>query len=212
MSIPLPAGTQLILTGPVQAVELLTLAPAEVGDGQTIPVLVMGSDSPPARGMVSVPTPYGVMRAIGALDAEQGLITLRMGKLPAAWQRRDAHRMPLAVPLRGTTVSLPALAGAGAPSSTAPIRFNGITVDVSPGGLSATLTVESEALRLPAGIRDVFVELDPHGARPVAATLRVVDVRSDRLRGEFEYLQPSDWMHLAKMAREADESELPPTD
>ncbi|GAA3396070.1 PilZ domain-containing protein [Cryptosporangium minutisporangium] len=210
MTIPLPAGTQLILTGPAQAVELLTLAAAQVGDQEQIPVLVMGSDAPPQRGMISVPTPFGVMRTIAALDAEQGVVTLKMAKIPPAWQRRDAHRMPLAVPLRGTTVSLPALAGAGAPSSNRPVRFNGTTLDVSPGGLSASLTVESDGLRLPPGIRDVFLEIDPFSDHPVAATLRVVDIRSDRLRGEFEYLQPGDWLHLAKLAREA--AELPPLD
>src|SRR5262249_10526916 len=161
---------------------------AEVGDQEQIQVLVMGSDVPPQRGMISIPTPFGVMRTIASLDEEQGVVTLKMAKIPPAWQRRDAHRMSLSVPLRGTTVSTPALAGAGAPSSTAPVRFNGMTTDISPGGLSASLTVESEALRLPPGIRDVFIEIDPFSAHPVAATLRVVDVRSDRLRGEFEYL------------------------
>jgi hypothetical protein len=203
MSIPLAAGSQLILTGPVQAVELLTLADGQVGDGETLNVLVMGSDTPPQRGMVSIPTPYGVMRTIATLDAALGLVTLRMSKIPPAWQRRDAHRMPFEIELRGTTVALQALAGAGAPSSSGPVRFNGTTVDISPGGLSARLKVESDGLRLPPGVRDVFVEIDPFGPRPVAATLRVVDVRSDLFRGEFEYLAPSDWMHLAKLAREA---------
>ncbi|TQS46846.1 PilZ domain-containing protein [Cryptosporangium phraense] len=210
MTIPLPAGTQLILTGPVQAVELLTLAPAEVGDQEQISVLVMGSESPPQRGMISIPTPFGVMRTVAALDVDLGVVTLKMAKIPPAWQRRDAHRMPLVVPLRGTTVSLPALAGSAGPAQTRPVRFNGTTVDISPGGLSAVLTVESDALRLPSGVRDVFLELDPFSAHPVAATLRVVDVRSDQLRGEFEYLQPSDWLHLAAMARQA--AELPPLD
>lgn len=210
MTIPLPAGTQLILTGPAQTVELLTLAPAEVGDQEQIPVLVMGSDAPPQRGMISIPTPFGVMRTIAALDADAGTITLKMSKIPRAWQRRDAHRMPLVVPLRGTTVSLPALAGAGAPGPHRPVRFNGTTVDISPGGLSARLTVESDALRLPSGVRDVFLEIDPSSAHPVAATLRVVDVRSDQLRGVFDYLAPSDWLHLAQLARDA--SELPPLD
>ncbi|MFI5954338.1 PilZ domain-containing protein [Cryptosporangium sp. NPDC051539] len=210
MTIPLPAGTQLILTGPVQAVELLTLAPAEVGDQEQISVLVMGSDAPPQRGMISIPTPFGVMRTVAALDAELGVVTLKMAKIPPAWQRRDAHRMSLVVPLRGTTVSLPALAGAGPRTSGRPVRFNGTTVDISPGGLSAVLTVESDALRLPSGVRDVFLELDPYSSHPVAATLRVVDVRSDQLRGEFEYLQPSDWLHLAAMARDA--AELPRLD
>jgi hypothetical protein len=203
MSIPLAAGTQLILTGPVQAVELLTLEDGEVGDNQTLPVLVMGAENPPQRGMISIPTPYGVMRTIAVLDLEQGLVTLRMSKIPPAWQRRDAHRMPLKLKLRGTTVALPALAGAGAPAETAPVRFNGHTVDVSPGGLSAILSVESDALRLPQGVRDVFIEIDPDGIRPVAATLRVVDVKSDRLRGEFEYLNPNDWLHLHKLAKMA---------
>ena len=205
MAIPLAAGTQLILTGPVQAVELLTLTDGEVGDGEQLSVLVMGSDNPPQRGMISIPTAYGVMRTIATLDLDRGLVTLRMSKIPPAWQRRDAHRMPLVLKLRGTTVALPALAGAGAPASTAPVRFNGTTVDISPGGLSATLSVESDALRLPPGVRDMFVEIDPQGARPVAATLRVVDVRSDRLRGEFEYLAPSDWMYLAKLAKKSGE-------
>jgi hypothetical protein len=205
MTIPLAAGTQLILTGPVQAVELLTLADGEVGDGKQLSVLVMGSDNPPQRGMISIPTPYGVMRTIAALDLDRGLVTLRMSKIPPAWQRRDAHRMPLELRLRGTTVAMPALAGAGAPTSATPVRFNGTTVDISPGGLSAILSVETDALRLPSGVRDVFVEIDPQGARPVAATLRVVDVRSDRLRGEFEYLAPSDWMYLAKLAKQAGE-------
>lgn len=208
MTIPLPAGTQLILTGPVQAVELLTLAPAEVGDQEQISVLVIGSDSPPQRGMISVPTPFGVIRTVAALDADLGVVTLKMAKIPPAWQRRDAHRMPLVVPLRGTTVSLPALAGAGPPGSGRPVRVNGTTVDVSPGGLSARLTVESDALRLPPSVRDVFLELDPLSAHPVAASLRIVDVRSDQLRGEFEYLQAGDWLHLAAMARSA--AELPP--
>jgi hypothetical protein len=203
MSIPLAAGSQLILTGPVQAVELLTLADGEIGDGEKLNVLVMGSDTPPQRGMVSIPTQYGVMRTIATLDAAEGVVTLRMSKIPPAWQRRDAHRTPLVLELRGTTVALPALAGAGAPSSKAPVRFNGTTVDISPGGLSARLTVESDGLRLPPGVRDVFVELDPFGGHPVAATLRVVDVRSDLLRGEFEYLNPSDWIYLAKLARAA---------
>ena len=203
MTIALAAGTQLILTGPVQAVELLTLADGEVEDGAQLSVLVMGSDNPPQRGMISIPTPYGVMRTIATLDADLGIVALRMSKIPAAWQRRDAHRMPLALKLRGTTVALPALAGAGPPSAITPVRFNGTTVDISTGGLSATLLVESDALRLPPGVRDVFVEIDPYGARPVAATLRVVDVRSDRLRGEFEYLAPKDWVHLANLAREA---------
>ena len=210
MTIPLPAGTQLILTGPAQAVELLTLLPAMVGDQEQIPVLVMGSDAPPQRGMISIPTPFGVMRTIAALDVDAGTITLKMSKIPPAWQRRDAHRMPLVVPIRGTTVSLPALAGAGAPSSHRAVRFNGTTLDISPGGLSARLTVESDGLRLPSGVRDIFLEIDPHSAHPVAATLRVVDVRSDRLRGEFEYLSPSDWMYLAQLARDA--SDLPPLD
>ncbi len=115
-------------------------------------------------------------------------------------QRRDDVRGVVDLPLRGTATSGPAVGGLR--GELPGVALHGHTVDISAGGLRAEVQLDAAGggmHELPEGLRDLFVELDSAGARPIGAVLRVVRLRSGLLGARFLIISPADRDYVASL-------------
>ena len=201
--VTVPAGSTLMLrTIDGRSIALFSMTAAVVGqegilDVLTIPGLDERIEEPVERGMVELPTADGLLYVPALLQRDEGKLLIRSAEPMRPQQRRQAPRYGLAVPLRGAAILGPGeaeLEGGGRS-----VTFHGHTIDVAAGGLQATL-VGDRGVRLPQGLRGIYVELDPGEPQAVAVALTVVKFRSDLLRARFSFISLADWARLRERA------------
>ena len=185
-----------------RSIALFSMSDATVGQEGIVDVLSLPGldghiEEATERGMVELPTPDGLLYVPALLRREEGQLLIRSAEPIRPQQRRQAPRYGLAVPLRGAAILGPGeseLAGGGRS-----VTFHGHTIDVAAGGLQATL-IGDRGMRLPQGLRGIYVELDPGQPQAVAVALTVVKFRSDLLRARFSFISLADWARLRERA------------
>ena len=183
-----PAGSSLILRrGDGTAVGMVTLADVSaklLGDLPAIPV--MSLEDPAARqvGVVELVSTSGVAWAEAELRGD--LLRLIGDASDTLVQRRSSHRRHERRPFFGSAELArvpPRLVGPR-------VRFSGQVLNISATGVLLRAVPEGEGHCLPAGVTAVMIEAEmPWGV--FQAAVRVIDQRSEFLRGEFTWLPPS---------------------
>jgi len=183
-----PAGSSLILRrgdGTAAAMVTLTDVSAKLlGNLPDIPV--MSLEDPAARqvGVVELVTTSGVAWAEAELRGD--LLRLLGDASDTLVQRRTSQRRHERRPFVGTAeLARPPRAIVGRR-----VRFAGQVLNISATGVLLSAVPEGGGHCLPAGVTAVMIEAEmPWGA--FQAAVRVIDQRSEYLRGEFTWLPPS---------------------
>lgn len=180
-----PAGSSLTLRrADGTAVTMVTLADISAQLLDDLPAIpVMSLEDPAARqaGVLELVSTSGVAWVEAELRGD--LLRLTGHPSDALVQRRASHRRPEQRPMFGTA-ELPRAPGS---SVRRRVRFDGQVLNISASGVLLRAVPEGGGHSLPAGVTAVMIEADmPWG--PLAAAVRVVDQRSDLLRGEFSWL------------------------
>jgi len=183
-----PAGSSLILRrADGTAVTMVTLADVSAKllcDLPAIPVMSLAEPAARHAGVVELVCTSGAAWAEAELRGD--LLRLIGDASDTLVQRRSSHRRHDRHPFVGVAE----LPGGSASAAGSWIRFGGQVLNVSTSGVLLRAVPEAGAHCLPAGLTEVTIEADmPWGALP--ATVRVVDQRSEFLRGEFTALPPS---------------------
>jgi len=183
-----PAGSSLTLRRTDgTAVTMVTLADVSAKLLCDLPAIpVMSLEDPAARhaGLVELVCTSGAAWAEAELRGD--MLRLIGDASDTLVQRRSSHRRHERRPYVGIAEF------AGDPSNPAgrKIRFGGQVLNVSASGVLLRAVPETASHCLPAGVTAVTIEADmPWGMLP--ATVRVVDQRSEFLRGEFTLLPSS---------------------
>lgn len=180
-----PAGSTLTLRrSDGTAVTMVTLADISAKLLCDLPAIpVMSLEDPAARhaGLVELVCTSGAAWAEAELRGD--MLRLIGDASDTLVQRRSSHRRHERRPYVGIAEL------AGDPTGRT-IRFGGHVLNVSASGVLLRAVPETGSHCLPAGVTTVTIEADmPWGMLP--ATVRVVDQRSEFLRGEFTSLPPS---------------------
>jgi hypothetical protein len=150
------------------------------------PIRVMSLEDPAARhfGVVELVSTSGA----AWVEAELGGDELRLlgDASDTLVQRRTSYRRQDSRPCVGVAEFT---ADPGSPAGRR-IRFGGQVLNISASGVLLRAVPETGGHCLPGGAATVTIDADmPWGVLP--ATARVVDQRSEFLRGEFTWLPPS---------------------
>lgn len=188
-----PAGSSLILRrADGTAVTMVTLADVSadlIDDLPDIPVMSLEDPAERHAGVVELVTSSGAAWAEAELRGD--LLRVTGDPSDTLVQRRASRRRPDHRPYVGVAE---VAAEPGSPLRRT-IRFGGEVLNISSAGVLLRAVPQGEGHRLPSGVTTVTIEADmPWGRLP--ATVRVVDQRSDLLRGEFTGLTPSDTVQL----------------
>lgn len=188
-----PAGSSLVLRrADGTAVTMVTLVDVSAGLLGDLPAIrVMSLEDPAVRhaGVVELVSSSGAAWAEAELRGD--LLRLIGDPSDTLVQRRSSRRRPDRRPCVGVA-KLP-----GEPDGPVrrTIRFGGEVLNISASGVLLRAYLEADGHCLPAGVTSVTIEADmPWG--PLNAAARVVDQRSEFLRGEFTGLPPHDASRL----------------
>jgi hypothetical protein len=188
--ISVPARGRLVLRAPNgRSAELRALSDAPVTDLGVIPVLASQRARAIGEGTAELPTERGVVFVPARLH-RNGLELHVTGPVRPL-QRRTDVRAPIELPLHGTATGAHRAGLLGLVQRT---ELVGRTVDLSGGGLRARL----EPSELADAARELYVELDGSGPRPVGAVLQVVALRSGLLQARFLIIAPADREYLVR--------------
>lgn len=183
-----PAGSSLILRrGDGTAVTMVTMADVSaklLDDLPAIPVMSLEDPATRQTGVVELVSTSGVAWAEAELRGD--LLRLIGDASDTLVQRRSSHRVHEQRPFFGTAE----LARTPGRLVGRRVRFGGQLLNISASGVLLRAVPEEGGHCLPAGVTAVMIEAEmPWGAFPAA--VRVVDQRSEFLRGEFTWLPPS---------------------
>lgn len=186
-----PAGSSLTLRRTDgTAVTMVTLADVSAKLLCDLPAIpVMSLEDPAARhaGVVELVCTSGAAWAEAELRGD--MLRLIGDASDSLVQRRSSHRRHERRPYVGVAEFAGDPAGPGGPAGRR-IPFGGQVLNVSASGVLLRAVPETGGHCLPGGVTAVTIEADmPWGTLP--ATVRVVDQRSEFLRGEFTLLPPS---------------------
>jgi hypothetical protein len=191
--IVLDTGTSRI---PVRALrEVLLVRP------WVVPVLAPVRALESCDGVVEIPTDTGLFSAPAHLGVCDGALELRPGAAdaPALLQRRDDVRGRVALPLRA------AAADGAAERALGDAVLEGVTIDVSAGGLS--IDVGPDGIPTPRGAR-FYLELALPEGEVVPAVVSVVQAGDQRLGARFVDIAPADTDRLARLVFRLQREEL----
>jgi len=182
-----PAGSSLILRrADGTVVSMVTLADVSAKLLCDLPAIpVMSLEDPAARhaGVVELVSNLGAAWAEAELRGD--LLRLIGDASDTLVQRRSSHRRHDHRPYVGVAE----LAGEPGGPAGRRIRFGGQVLNISASGVLLRAVPETDGHCLPAGVTSMTIEADmPWGVLP--ATARVIDQRSEFLRGEFTVLAP----------------------
>jgi hypothetical protein len=186
------AGARLVLRTDDGSVTLRAVRDVRLEGRWAVPVLAPLRALQGGDGVVEVATDTGLYSAPAHLQVRSDGLDLVLGSTdaPALLQRRDDVRGRIAMPLRATA------ADRAAERVWGQTVLEGVTIDVSAGGLSADLHPRSIAASRGARL---YVELAlPDGAL-VPAVVSVVHVADRRLHGRFVDIAPADTERLARL-------------
>jgi len=180
-----PAGSSLTLRrADGTAITMVTLADVSAKLFCDLPAIsVMSLEDPAARhaGVVELVSTSGAAWVEAELRGD--LLRLIGDASDTLVQRRSSHRRPDQRRFAGVAEL------AGGPGGRT-IRCGGRILNISASGVLLQAVPEADGQRLPAGVAAVTIEADmPWGVMP--AVVRVIDQRSEFLRGEFTGLPPS---------------------
>lgn len=183
-----PAGSSLILRrGDGTAVTMVTLSDVSaklLGELPAIPV--MSLEDPAARhvGVVELVSTSGVAWAEAELRGD--LLRLIGDASDTLVQRRSSYRRREQRPFIGTAE----LAREPRRLVGRRVRFGGQVLNISATGIMLRAVPEGGGHCLPAGVTALMIETEmPWGT--FQAAIRVIDQRSEFLRGEFTWLPPA---------------------
>jgi len=183
-----PAGSSLILRrADGTAVTMVTLADVTaklLGELPDIPVMSLEDPAVRHAGVVELVSTSGVAWAEAELRGD--LLRLLGDASDTLLQRRSSHRRQESLPFVGTAE----LAREPRRIVGRRVRFGGQVLNISATGVLLRAVPEGGGHCLPPGVTAVMIEADmPWGALPAA--VRVIDQRSEYLRGEFTWLPPT---------------------
>jgi PilZ domain len=188
----IPAGSRLSWHTAAGRVPLRALAEVELTGHWAVPVLAPLRALGGGDGVLEVATATGPVSVAAHLRIRDGVLELCPGTAatPVLRQRRLDVRGGLALPLRATA------ADATAQRALSDGVVEGVTLDVSAGGLGADLHPRS-GLAL-YGSR-LYLELTLPEGRLVPSVLAVVELSDRTLHGRFVDIAPADREHLVKL-------------
>lgn len=183
-----PAGSSLILRrGDGTAVTMVTMADVSaklLGELPEIPVMSLEDPAALQVGVVELVSTSGVAWAEAELRGD--VLRLIGDASDTLVQRRSSHRRPDRRPFVGTAELARPPGRLVGPR----VRFNGQVLNISASGVLLRAVPEGGGHYLPAGVTAVMIEAEmPWGM--FQAAVRVIDQRSEYLRGVFTWLPPS---------------------
>lgn len=194
-------GARLVLRTDNGSVTLRALRDVQLEGRWTVPVLAPLRALQGGDGVVEIATDTGLFSAPAHLRVRDGVLDLALGSTdtPALLQRRDDVRGRIAVPLRAVA------ADRAAEQAWGQAVLEGVTIDISAGGLSADLHPRSASA--PRGAR-LYLELTLPDGTLVPAVVSVVQVADRRLHGRFVDIAPADSERLARLVFQLQRQEL----
>jgi hypothetical protein len=183
-----PAGSSLTLRrSDGTAVTMVTMADVSaklLGDLPAIPVMSLEDPAVRQAGVLELVSTSGV--AWAEAELRDDMLRLLGDASDTLVQRRSSHRRPEQLPFVGTAE----LAREPGRLVGRRARFGGQVLNISASGVLLRAVPEDGAHCLPPGVTAVMIETEmPWGM--FQAAVRVIDQRSEYLRGEFTWLPPS---------------------
>jgi hypothetical protein len=195
------AGSRIVLRTSAGSVTLRALRDVVLDGRWAVPVLAPLRALQDGDGVVEIATESGLYSGEAHLRVTEGLLELHPGSAdaPALLQRRGDVRGRVTLPLRA------AAADTAASRALGETILEGVTLDVSAGGLGVDLHPRSEVT--PRGAR-LYLELTlPDGAL-VPAVVSVVALADRRLHGRFVDIAAADTQRLVRMIFEQQRRDL----
>ncbi|MGL4173443.1 MAG: PilZ domain-containing protein [Actinomycetota bacterium] len=191
------SGTRLMVqasSGPDRTISVRTLGDARLRPGCEIPVLVEAEAMDFPGGTTALVTTVGVVTWTASIVRQQGIFLVRLGEIIHIDQRRREPR-------RAITLDLVAVPRDH--SMVGPRVLSGLTVDVSRGGLHATLlaplhlphedeTKSSAGVDLPR----LNAEITVSASQRIVAELQVVHCHHHTIRAAFTSIDRADQERL----------------
>lgn len=195
------AGARLVLRTDKGSFPLRALRDVRLDGAWAVPVLAPLRALAESDGVLEVATESGLFSAAAYLRVREGVLELLPGTsdVPALLQRRGDVRGSLALPLRA------AAADASAELALGDTVLEGVTLDVSAGGLGIELHPRSHPT--PRGCR-LYLELTLPGGQVVPAVVGVVRLADRRLHGRFVDIAAADTERLVRMIFERQRDDL----
>ena len=185
-------GTRLVLRTAKGTVTLRALRDVRLDGHWAVPVLAPLRALQDGDGVIEIATDTGLFSAPAYLRATAGILELVPGSCdaPALPQRRGDVRGKVSLPLRA------AAADSAAERALGDTVLEGVTTDISAGGLSIDLHPRSTPT--PRGAR-LYLELTLPDGELVPTIVSVVQLCDRRLHAQFIDIAPVDTERLAHL-------------
>jgi hypothetical protein len=195
------AGGRLVMRVGGTAIPLRALSDVRLEGRWAVPVLAPLRALQDGDGVVEIVTDTGLYSASAHLRTDDGVLELVPGTCaqPALLQRRGDVRGRVGLPLRAVA------ADSAAETALGDAVLEGVTVDVSAGGLAVELHPRSAPA--PRGSR-LYLELTLPGGRLVPAVVYVVRTGDHCLHGRFVDIASADQEALVRMIFERQRLDL----